>query len=74
MQIGKLKEENNSLLESYKNFGFSNKTKMLDYALDLLRERIKKKKRRRAKERMLQLYSHSPLETSFSNIEGEDFE
>lgn len=74
MQIGKLKVENNKILESYEAHGFSNKTKMLDYALDLLREKIKREQRRSVREEMLNQYAKSSPENHFSEIEGEDFE
>lgn len=74
MQVGKLKEENNEMLERYKKFGFSNKTKMLDHALDLLRENLNKKKRRSAREKMLGLYAQSVPENYFKDLDGEDFE
>ncbi|MGZ3724694.1 MAG: hypothetical protein ACXWQQ_02800 [Pseudobdellovibrio sp.] len=74
MQVGKLKEENNEMLEGYKKFGFSNKTKMLDHALDLLRENLNKEKRRSAREKMLGLYSQSSKENYFEELDGEDFE
>lgn len=74
MQVGKLKAENNEMLHSHDKYGFSNKTKMIDTALDLLRERIKKEKRRAAREEMLSLYSNSSPENYFSAIDGDDFE
>ncbi len=74
MQIGKLKEENNEMLEAYKKLGFSNKTKMMDHALDLLRETIQKEKRRSTREEMLSLYAQSSNESYFENIDGDDFE
>lgn len=74
MQIGKLKAENNKLLEHYEDYGFSNKTKMMDHALDLLREKVKKEKRRSAREEMLNQYAKSSSQNYFAKIEGEDFE
>lgn len=74
MQIGKLKEENSKMLESYESYGFSNKTKMMDFALDLLRDRTKKERRRAAREEMLSLYADSSPESYFSAIDGDDFE
>ncbi len=74
MQIGKIKAENNEMLEKYDDFGFSNKTKMMDFALDLLREKMKKETRRRDRDQVLNQYSKSTTENYFSDIEGEDFE
>ncbi|HEY8271017.1 MAG TPA: hypothetical protein VIG33_09020 [Pseudobdellovibrionaceae bacterium] len=74
MQVGKLKAENNKILESHEVYGFSNKTKMIDYAMDLLRERMKKEKRRTEREEMLNLYAQSSPESYFAEIDGEDFE
>ncbi len=74
MQTGKLKIENDKMLESYEVYGFSNKTKMLDYALDLLREKMKKQQRRSVREEMLDLYAKSSPENYFAEIDGEDFE
>lgn len=74
MQVGKLKEENNEMLEGCKKFGFSNKTKMLDHALDLLRENLNTEKRKSAREKMLNLYAQSSQENCFEDLDGEDFE
>lgn len=74
MQIGKLKDENVKLLEQHEEYGFGNKTKMLDYAMDLLRVRVKKEKRRAEKEEMLGLYAKSSFENYFADIDGDDFE
>jgi hypothetical protein len=74
MQIGKLKDENSEMLESHERYGFSNKTKMMDYALDLLRDRVKKNRRRAAREEMLNLYADSSPENYFAEIDGDDFE
>lgn len=74
MQIGKLKDENVKLLEQYEDYGFGNKTKMLDYAMDLLRVRVKKEKRRTEKEKMFGLYIESSVENYFADIDGDDFE
>jgi len=74
MQVGKLKTENNKLLEHHEDYGFSNKTKMMDYALDLLREKVKKEKRRSDRKEMLNHYAQSSPQNYFAEIEGEDFE
>lgn len=74
MQVGKLKVENSKLLENHEQYGFSNKTKMMDCALDLLRERVKKEMRRKAREEMLNLYAKSSPEHYFAGIDGDEFE
>ena len=74
MQVGKLKVENSKILESHESYGFSNKTKMVDFALDLLRERVSKERRRAEREDMLNLYAQSSAENYFAGLEGEDFE
>ncbi len=74
MQIGKLKVQNTILLENHEVYGFSNKTKMLDHALDLLREKVKKEKRRAERESMLNQYADSHPSNYFESIDGEDFE
>jgi hypothetical protein len=74
MQIGKLKNENNHFLENYKTYGFGNKTKMLDFALDLLREKMKKENRRKEREKVLNEYAESTPENYFSTIDGDNFE
>jgi hypothetical protein len=72
MQVGKLKNE--KFLESHKTHGFSNKTKMLDHALDLLKEQVKKAERRQAREQMFNDYAASSVENHFISIDGDDFE
>lgn len=74
MQVGKLKNENNEFLENFKTYGFNNKTKMIDQALDLLREQVKKAKRQEARKQMLNDYAASSPENLFANIDGDDFE
>lgn len=74
MQVGKLKSINNEMLDDHKKYGFTNKTKMLDHALDLLRENINKEKRRAVRENMLSLYAQSSTENYFESLDGEDFE
>jgi len=74
MQVGKLKNENNEFLEKHETHGFSSKTKMVDRALDLLREQVKKESRRKKREEMLSFYVASSPENYFSSIDGDDFE
>lgn len=74
MQTGKLKVENVELLTLCKELGFSNKTKMMDYALDLLRQRVKKQKRAQLREALFTSYSESKSENYFESIDGDDFE
>ncbi|ASD63962.1 hypothetical protein [Bdellovibrio bacteriovorus] len=74
MQIGKLKEENVELLENHSGLGFANKTKMLDFAMDLLREKMKRERRRKEREQLLEDYSKSSVEHYFKALDGEDFE
>lgn len=74
MQIGKLKNENNDFLENCKKHGFGTKTKMLDHAMDLLRERVKKENRRKIREKMLTQYAAAGTQNHFADIDGDDFE
>jgi hypothetical protein len=74
MQLGKIKSENNEMLEKFDEFGFSNKTKMMDFALDLLREKMKKESRRNDRDQVLNQYSKSSPKNYFADIDGEDFE
>lgn len=74
MQIGKLKRENEAMLERSTILGYSNKTKMIDEALDLLRSHIKKQERRKAKAEMMNQYAASKVDNYFESIDGDDFE
>ena len=74
MLLGKIKTENNEMLEKYGEFGFSSKTEMMDFALDLLREKIKKEDRRHNRDQALNQYSKSSSKNYFSDIDGEDID
>lgn len=74
MQIGKLKLENEQMLEQSASLGYTNKTRMIDEALDLLRAQVKKQERRKAKVKMMNQYAASHVENYFENIDGDDFE
>ena len=74
MQIGKLKQENEAMLERSATLGYGNKTKMIDEALDLLRSHVKKQERRKAKAEMMNQYAASKVDNYFESIDGDDFE
>jgi uncharacterized protein involved in exopolysaccharide biosynthesis len=73
MNVEILKPENVSYLEQYKALGFKSKTDMIDEALEMLRKKLKQKKRR---EEILKA-GHSYAKNNsyvWADLDGDDFE
>ena len=73
MNVEVLKPENISYLEQYKTLGFKSKSDMIDEALEMLRKKLKQKRRR---EELLLAGRSYALNNSYAwaDLDGDDFE
>jgi len=60
-------------LEKYKAFGFKSKSDMINEALDLLRKKIKQKKRRKDLLQAGKLYAQEN-DYAWADLDGDNFE
>lgn len=71
MHLGKLKNEN--FIKSYKQFGFSTITQLVDAACDDLKRKISQERRAKWRQEAHQEYAQSDTDYIWKNIDGEDF-
>lgn len=71
MHLGKLKNEN--FIKSYKEYGFSTITQLVDVACEDLKRKLSKEKRAKWREEAHKEYAKSDPKNIWESIDGEDF-
>lgn len=70
MNIGDLSRENTKFMSVYKKIGFPTKTKLIDEAITLLRQKMEKQQREEALKKAAAQYDATPF---WQDLEDEDF-
>jgi hypothetical protein len=71
MHLGKLKNED--FIKDYKKYGFATITQLLDYACDVLKQKIGKERRAKWRQEAHKEYAKSDSEYIWEDMDGEDF-
>lgn len=71
MHLGKLKNE--AFIKSYKQYGFSTLTQLVDVACDELKRKLSKEKRKKWRQEAYKEYAESDQNYLWESIDGEDF-
>lgn len=71
MHLGKLKNE--AFIKSYKQYGFSTSTQLIDAACEDLKRKLAKKNRAKWRQEAHKEYAKSNPKNMWKSVDGEDF-